>query len=143
MKSFMVSSLKTHGFGTTKSEENMRLQLTRLIDHLESQPDNTISKDDLRKLFMKAGACVIMKILVGREYDFEDEDLEKLLKHVQDFMNCFMWIFIMDLVPEFIEMLIRWPAAVATRASNRRFRQFFRDIMQVRGQQLKLQLGHL
>ena len=83
----MLSSVKRHGFGTPKSEETMKRQLTSLIGHLESLEDGTIDHEGMKTILMKAAVGVIMKIVANQDYAFDDEELEDVLVRVKNFME--------------------------------------------------------
>jgi hypothetical protein len=135
-KTFCMGSLKTHGFGTMKSEADLKLQVQRIISRIESLPDGNIESSELKYLMEKAGACVIMKIVANMEYDFEDEEIKDLVASAKEFMrviltNSLDLFFYANVYPWFVMWFINKRLGKKCKQSWENFRSFFMKIFKV------------
>ena len=89
LKSFLMSSLRTHGFGTQKSEENIMVQLDKLCDVLENKSDTPLSDSFLKETFMQATTSVLLKIIADQSYELDDPDLLDLIEMIKKYQALF------------------------------------------------------
>ena len=137
LKAYVMSSLKTHGFGTIKSEENLQVQRSKIIRHLELQPGNIIEGEELKNLLCKAAACVIMKIVANQDYEFDDPELQDLIQRVVNFMQAILGNIMVSMVfafmlPGFLRPLIKWKALRENFATAKSLREFYQVHYEVR-----------
>ena len=111
LKSFLMSSLRTHGFGTQKSEENIMVQLDKLCDVLENKADTPLSDSFLKETFMKATSSVLLKIVADQSYELDDPELLDLIERIQKYQTLFFEetfiIFVMtEMLPLWLNKLL-------------------------------------
>lgn len=102
LRSFIMSSLRTHGFGTKKSEESIHLQLENMSNFLKT--DKVLGNEDLEELFLKAASAVLMKMVANQSYEYEDPELLDFIRRINDYQKIFfeeisVVIMMMDLFP--------------------------------------------
>jgi len=89
-KKFMMQSLRTFGFGTPKSEEKITNQLKDLEEAVNAKSNEPWTKAELDHFLSKVTSNIIMEILFGCRYDFNDPQLEDLLKAVLEVQSVFV-----------------------------------------------------
>ena len=76
----MMQTLRNFGFGTPKAEEKIKTQLANLKDVIDASEGKPWSKEQMDECLSKATANVIMDILFGTTYDFDDADILDLIE---------------------------------------------------------------
>ena len=113
LKSFMMSSLRTHGFGTQKSEEQIHRQLECFTADLEARKGKPNANEELEDLFMKGTTSVLMKMVAGVNYDYDDPELLDLIDRIKSYQKMFFEdaavIFVLvDVLPWWLIRIVRW-----------------------------------
>ena len=131
MKSFLLSSLKTHGFGTPKSEEQIHRQLECFTADLEARNGKPYSDQELVDLFMKGATSVLMKMVAGLHFEYDDPELLDLIDKIKRYQK--MWFDEAGIIFVLIDVLPWWLVRIVKRATlkkNAAVASEIRDIIQ-------------
>ena len=113
-----MSSLRTHGFGTQKSEEHIHRQLDCFTADLEARRGNPYVIQELENLFMKGTTSVLMKMVVGLSYDYDDPELLDLIGQIKNFQKLFFEDSLVLLA--MVDILPWWMVRIVCRSTVRR-----------------------
>ena len=113
-----MSSLRTHGFGTQKSEEQIHRQLDCFTADMEARKGKPYANEELVYLFMKGTTSVLMKMFAGLSYDYDDPELLDLIGQIKDFQKLFFDDALVILA--LVDILPWWMVRIVCRSTVRR-----------------------